>query len=178
MGKRRQNSDERTPAVVARKPSRPLSQEVMRQIEVWAEEAALANGLVLFDADVNSAWVIRVFVDRPGAIEPGQGVTIDECVAVSRYLETILDADDRVAESYRLEVSSPGVERELTAPRQYPLVLGRRVRVVTRENVDGKNVHEGMLHEADERGFQLAVGEAVLSIEYNNVAKAKLVFEF
>ena len=176
MGKRRHKTDTRPEA--PRKPSRPVTQEILRQIAVWAEEAAGASDLVLFDTDVTSAWLVRVFVDRAGAIEPGQGVTIDECVAVSRYLETLMDADDRVPETYRLEVSSPGIEREITAHRQYPLVVGRRMRIVTRENVDGQNVHEGTLVGVHEQTLNLALGEAVVSIDMDNVAKAKLVFEF
>ena len=89
-----------------------------------------------------------------------------------------MDADDRVAEDYRLEVSSPGVTREITAERQYPLVVGRRLKVVTRENVEGQNVHEGTLLGVEERTLKIAVGESVLEIAIDNVAKAKLVFEF
>lgn len=176
MGKRRQKTEDLPQA--PRKPSRPVTLEITKQIAMWAEEAASANGLVLFDSDITSAWLVRIFVDRPGAVLPGQGVNVDECVAVSRYIETLMDADDRVPESYRLEVSSPGLEREITADRQYPLVVGRRLRIVTREKVEGQNVHEGTLVEVEGQTLKIAIGETILGIEMDNVAKAKLVFEF
>ena len=176
MGKRRHKSEENTQT--PRKPSRPVTLAVLRSVNEWAEEAATSQGLVLFDVEVNSGWLVRVFVDRPGAVEPGKGIVVDECVAVSRYLETLMDADDRVPEDYRLEVSSPGVTREITAERQYALVVGRRLKVVTRENVQAQNVHEGTLLGVEERTLKIAVGESVLEIALDNVAKAKLVFEF
>ena len=58
-----------------------------------------------------AAWVLRVYVDRPG------GVTIEHCQELSRTIETVLDVEDFIEPAYNLEVSSPGLDRPLRKPR-------------------------------------------------------------
>ncbi len=70
-------------------------------------------------------WVLRLFVDRPG------GVTIDDCQAVSRTVEPILDAEDFIEVAYHLEVSSPGVDRPLRKPQDFERFTGQRAHVKT-----------------------------------------------
>ena len=66
-----------------------------------------------------AGWYLRVFIDR----EDGD-VSIDDCVALSRRLDTLLDEADPISQSYCLEVSSPGMERELTRPEHFALCEG------------------------------------------------------
>lgn len=176
MAKRRKKPQDRPRE--ERRPVVPLEQSVIEELDGWCEEAAGAQELVWFDTEVNSGWVIRVYVDRPGATgEPGTGVTIDECVKVSRYLEGILDADPRVPDHYRLEVSSPGVERAIGSLRQAGLVIGRTIKVVTREPIEGQNVFEGTLEAVE--GAKLKIqGEDTHEISWSDVAKARLTFDF
>jgi len=177
MVKRRKKTSEPRPQEV-KKPAVPLDQTVISDLDGWSEEAAQAFDLLWFDTEVNSGWVIRVYVDRAGATgEPGTGVTIDKCVEVSRYLEGILDADERVPEHYRLEVSSPGIERALTKLRQIPLVIGRTVKVVTHEPIDGQNVFEGVLSSLDKEILEIQ-GETTAHIAWPDIAKARLTYDF
>jgi ribosome maturation factor RimP len=68
-------------------------------------------------------WVLRLFVDRP------EGVGIDDCQAVSRLVETILDVEDFIEPAYNLEVSSPGVDRPLRKPSDFERFSGLRAKV-------------------------------------------------
>ena len=94
--------------------SKPLTPELREEIRGWAEEAADVHGLYVWDVEflVQGRWIVRVYVDRPGA-EPGMGINVSQCAEISRYMEALFDADDRVPEVYVMEVSSPGIERPL-----------------------------------------------------------------
>lgn len=177
MVKRRKKPEASRPQEV-KKPAAPLDATVISDLDGWCEEAVQAFDLIWFDTEVNSGWVIRVYVDRLGATgEPGTGVTIDKCVEVSRYLEGILDADERVPEHYRLEVSSPGIERPVTKLRQVPLVIGRTIKVVTHEPIDGQNVYEGVLNSLDNEILEIE-GETTVRIAWSDIAKARLTYDF
>ena len=71
------------------------------------------------------AWVLRLFVDRPG------GVNIDHCQELSRLVETVLDVEDFIEPAYNLEVSSPGLDRPLRKPADFERFAGQRVVVKT-----------------------------------------------
>ena len=81
-------------------------------------------GLRLWDVRFEkegSGWYLRYFIDKPG------GVCIDDCERFSRAVDPLLDEADPIEQSYCLEVSSPGVERELTRPWHFEENLGRPV---------------------------------------------------
>lgn len=175
MGRRRKKKNkEQAP----RAPRKALNERVKSQIEEWSAEAADAHGLVLFDVDISPQWLIQVFVDRPDA-EPGQGITIDECASVSRYVEGYLDVDDSVWEEYTLEVSSPGIERKLSKPRHFELSIGREVRIVVHRPIEKRNVFMGVLVAFDGEHASVECGEDdVVPIEWDNIAKARLIYDF
>ena len=72
--------------------------------------------------------ILRLRVDRADST-PGDGVTVDDCARVSRALEAWLEEDGGVPERYVIEVSSPGIERPLTRPRDWSRFSGHRVAV-------------------------------------------------
>lgn len=91
-----------------------------------AERTAEELGLTLWDVEFvreGAAWFLRFFIDREG------GISIDDCEAFHRKIDPIIDELDPIAQSYTLEVSSPGVERELKKPAHFEYALDRRVRV-------------------------------------------------
>jgi len=73
--------------------------------------------------------IFRIRMDLPDSVPGKGGVNIDQCAAVSRELEPWLDAHPEVPERYVLEVSSPGVERPLTRPRDWERFKGNPVRI-------------------------------------------------
>jgi ribosome maturation factor RimP len=72
--------------------------------------------------------ILQVRVDRPDS-RPGQGVTADDCAAISRSLERFLESRAMVGPRYVLEVSSPGMDRPLRWPEHWRRFIGRRARV-------------------------------------------------
>ena len=79
-------------------------------------------------------WYLRVFIDKAGGIE------IDDCQALSERLEKVLDEKDIIRDSYILEVSSPGLDRQLKKPRDFVREQGKKVDVTLYAPVDAKTV--------------------------------------
>lgn len=86
-----------------------------------------------------ASWFLRVFIDKEG------GITIDDCEAFSRTIDTLLDEADPVEQSYYLEVSSPGLDRELIKPEHFARYMGSLVDVRTIRPVDGMRDFTGTL---------------------------------
>ena len=117
--------------------------------------------------------VVRFFIDREG------GVGINDCEAVSREVETLLDVENVVDGPYSLEVSSPGLDRPLYSPADFIRFAGRMAKVRTRELIGGQKVFTGRIDEPTDDGFDiLTEGGKVVHIGYDQVEKARLEVEF
>jgi ribosome maturation factor RimP len=116
--------------------------------------------------------VLRVSVDREG------GVDLDAIADVSERLSRRLDLEDFGPRGYRLEVSSPGLERPLRTPRHFERSVGQQVKVKTVEPVDGNKVHEGALVSADAEAIVVASAGGELRVPYADIASARTVFEW
>jgi ribosome maturation factor RimP len=131
------------------------------------------------------ARTLKITIDKP------EGVTHEDCANVSRDLSTILDVEEVVAGgSYLLEVSSPGLDRKLLTAQDYRRFAGSRVKVMTREPVQGNRHFEGRLKSFLDGKLTLETisgkkkpkpGHAhpgqMVEIELANVEKANLVPE-
>ncbi len=160
-------------------PSKPLTAEMRQELEQWAQEAAGVHDHQLWDVEttVHGRWIVRVFLDR-GDAEPGQGINVSECAEVSRYIEAILDADERVPETYVLEVSSPGIERPLKKPQHLDRVVGHDIELVVREPIAGKNKIVGRLTAHENGILSIEFEDEEFDIDWESVARAKLKFDF
>jgi len=91
-------------------------------------------GLELVDLEFKregGGWVLRLFIDKLDG-----GVSLDDCVDVSRELGTALEVEDPIPASYRLEVSSPGLDRPLKKLSDYDRFRGERVKIKTFDKLD------------------------------------------
>jgi ribosome maturation factor RimP len=112
--------------------------------------------------------VVEVYLDN------ATGVTVDLCTEVSRELLSAVDAGGIIEGSYRLEVSSPGIDRPLRHPWQYPKHVGRQIRV--RLNTPGGHREvRGELVRADEQGMILRTGEGEQSILFADMQEGRVV---
>ncbi len=111
---------------------------------VWqmAEPVAQRHGCTVWDVEfVKEAGerFLRVYIDSD------DGVDIDQCEAVSRELDPMLDEADPIQESYTFEVSSAGAERELKRPGDFERFIGSTVAVKLYSPKDGRKEHVGVL---------------------------------
>ena len=126
------------------------------------EPVVAAAGLVLEDVHVSAAGrrsVVRVVVDLADGTG---GIDADTLAAVSRDVSAALDRHDPVRGAYTLEVSSPGTDRPLTAPR---LFRRARTRLVRLSLHDGATVHGRLVAATDESVVvETATGEVTLAL--------------
>ncbi len=125
--------------------------------------------------------VIRVIIDREVAnLEVGSGVSLEDCTAVSRDVSTVLDVhDDRLPSGkYRLEVSSPGLERPLVKLTDFERFSGREVKVRTRTAIDKQRRFHGTLLGVVDHSIELDQDGKVILIPHEDIAQANLVYRF
>jgi ribosome maturation factor RimP len=115
---------------------------------------------------------LRIYIDKP------EGVTVDDCGLVSRQISAIMDVEDPISSAYMLEVSSPGVDRQLFRPEQYAPQKGRLLRVRTTSSIMGRRNFKGPLVEVTADHIEIEVDGEVFNIDFALIDKANLVIEF
>jgi ribosome maturation factor RimP len=85
--------------------------------------------------------VLRLYVDKGG------GPNVDDLSRVSRQLSEVLDVQDTIDGAYTLEVSSPGINRPLRKPEHFSRFIGKRIRIRTRDLIEGRRSFLGILNE-------------------------------
>ncbi len=112
---------------------------------------------------------VRIFIDKEG------GVTIDDCTSVSRGIEDVLDSEDFIPLRYVLEVSSPGIERELYSLSDFIKFTGQLAKVKRKNGIDGQKTFVGKITEVD--GDTITIDDrtkGAVSFDYSDVDKANL----
>lgn len=117
-------------------------------------------------------WILRFYVDKPG------GVKLDECAGISRQIEDLIEIEELISHPYRLEVSSPGLDRVLNKQSDFRRFSGKAAKIVLREAREGRRnfkgrivgCQEGVVELVDAQGnrFQFPIAE---------IKKAKLEIE-
>jgi ribosome maturation factor RimP len=114
----------------------------LKDITPIIEEKLRFMQLFLYDVNYFRAGkrsVLRVFIDRPG------GVTIDDCEKASNAISVLLDVENFSSSPYTLEVSSPGLDRELRREQDYKMIIGHYVRLTMKDGADGPMEYVGKL---------------------------------
>ena len=141
-----------------------------------AQPLAEELGLVIWDVRFvkeGAAWYLRYFIDKDG------GVGIEDCVALTRALNPVLDEADPIATSYTLEVSSPGVERELTRPEHFAWCEGDAVVVTLFAPKDGVREFGGILLSGENGQISIAdENEDILVFDKKEVSSVHLIDEW
>ncbi|MBR6568521.1 MAG: ribosome maturation factor RimP [Clostridia bacterium] len=136
---------------------------VWELVEPYAEELGLKIWDVRFLKE-GADWYLRIFIDKDG------GVSIDDCVDMTHAINKPLDESDPIEQAYFLEVSSPGVERDLVRDEHFTAYVGEKIKVKMIRPVDGKREFSGILEDyndgnitirmSDESGFTFTKKEA------------------
>ena len=144
-------------------------------IEALVRPVVESSGLELVEAAFRrdaGRRVLRVTVDRDG------GVDLDAISDASERISRRLDLEDVVSGSYTLEVSSPGIERPLRAPRDFERRVGEKVKVKTAEPVEGSRTHTGTLAAADADAIVVATEQGERRIPFGEIRSARTLFEW
>lgn len=132
-------------------------------------------GFDLWDVEYvkeGAEYYLRAYIDKEG------GITIDDCVDVSRKLSDKLDEDDYIDGEYILEVSSPGLGRTLKRERDFEKSIDREVDLKLYKAIDKEKEFIGILKSYDKDKITLLIEETEREFSRSDVASVKLHVEF
>lgn len=116
--------------------------------------------------------LLRVYIDRP------EGVTVDDCSAVSYQVSGLLDVEDPIPGHYTLEVSSPGLDRPLFQARDFERFAGQQIKLRTRFPIEGQRNFRGLLRGLHEQQVVIEEQDGKrVSLPLEQVEHARLVPE-
>jgi ribosome maturation factor RimP len=115
---------------------------------------------------------LRIYIDAPA------GVTLDDCVAVSRHVSGVLDVEDPIQTPYQLEVSSPGLDRPLFKVQDFERFAGAVAKIKLLVPHDGRRNFTGILRGLSNGRVKIEVDEEVFELEFEHIERAKLIPQF
>jgi ribosome maturation factor RimP len=124
-----------------------------------------------------SGWVLRVILDKPQDAG-SEYVSIEECEETTRYLSDRLDETDIIDRAYNLEVSSPGLDRELIRESDFVRFAGRDVEVRTYEQINGRKFIEGTLAGKEDGVVLIDTPDGRMEIPEKKISKINLAVVF
>ena len=153
---------------------RDIPEDLRILIEPVVEDADLELVDVMITRG-RSPWLLRITIDTRAA--DGR-VDVDRCAEVSREIGVQLDAVEAIPNAYRLEVSSPGLDRVLAREKDFSAACGSEVRIETRRPLDGRRRFRGVLVSFDDGTAKLCVDGHEVGIPFAEVAKANAIYNF
>jgi len=145
---------------------------IIEHVKGIAEKVTKASGIELVHVDISGTkrdLVLRIFIDKEG------GVNLDDCSGISRGIEEVLDSEDFIPSKYVLEVSSPGIERELYSLADFVKFTGNLAKVKLKAEIDGQKTFVGNITAVE--GSKITVDDrtkGAVSFDYSDVDKANL----
>ncbi|MBQ1901723.1 MAG: ribosome maturation factor RimP [Lachnospiraceae bacterium] len=117
-------------------------------------------------------YFLRIFIDKPG------GITIDDCVDVSREMNEILDREDYISDPYTFEVSSPGLGRQIKNDRQLEKSIGEEVELRTYKAIDKQKQFEGVLVKFDKDTVTITMDDEEKSFSRKDISTIRYALDF
>jgi ribosome maturation factor RimP len=146
-------------------------QRIADRVRTLTEEVITGTSYFLVDVEVRGhkgTRVVEVYIDSK------EDFGHDDLAVVSKEVGFLLDVEDVVDGSYKLEVSSPGIKRPLTLPQQYQKNVGRTLRV-RYETEGNEEIVVGVLTAADEQGVELELSSGErLELPYHSITQARI----
>ncbi|MCK4957182.1 MAG: ribosome assembly cofactor RimP [Candidatus Cloacimonetes bacterium] len=147
----------------------------IERFEEIAKEACHKQGVALYDIETIHAakgLVIVLYITKIG------GVTVGECRSVSRTISMVMEEDEFIDERYYLEVSSPGLERNLKLKKHYVSAIGEKIQITFLDENEDSVTKVGELTEVLQEHVVVAFLEEELPILFKNIKKAKTYFDY
>lgn len=148
---------------------------VTNKLKSFAEPLVESMGLSYWGAEyLSREALLRVYIDTE------QGVSVEDCAAVSRELSLLLDVEDIIPSQYRLEVSSPGMRRPFFKLEQFNGFIGYEVKIKLSMPFERRKNFRGILSRVDMSADELGliVEEEEYILPYELVDKANLAVKF
>lgn len=154
-----------------------MKDNVLTKVIEIVEKVGASAGLEVVDVELKGGGAsrfLRIYIDKP------EGVTHEDCENVSHQVGTILDEEDIIpGAQYTLEVSSPGVERKLSKPRDFERFIGQKVKVSLKDPIENQKKWEGALISFATNVITLRTDSGKdISFGLDQVTQANLKFEW
>ena len=149
--------------------------KITDKVTQFAQPVVEAHGCTLWDVEYvreGSEYFLRLYLDKEG------GVNIDDCEAISRALDPILDEEDPIPESYHFEVCSAGLERVLKRPSDFERFMGEPVMVKLYRPRNGLKEIPGILRGYENGCVTVEAGKETITFQKSEVALVRLRVEF
>ncbi|BCJ95189.1 ribosome maturation factor RimP [Anaerocolumna cellulosilytica] len=118
-------------------------------------------------------WYLRAYIDKEG------GISVDDCELISRALSDLLDEHDFIPDAYILEVSSPGLGRQLKKEKDFARSINKEVEIKLFKGIDKQKEFVGLLTEYDQEKLVVELENGnMLEIPRSNIALIRLAFDF
>ena len=156
----------------SRRSGSQKEKDIIKQVEALAKPLCDSEGLELVHVEYQRESVgriLRLYIDRAG------GVTLDDCVNVSRQLNDLLDVYLDDIGPYNLEVTSPGPERPLSKLQDYERFKGRKAKIKTWQPVNDQKNFTGIILGVSAKQVKLLSNEKTVTIPFGDISKARLV---
>jgi len=145
-----------------------LTRLVRQEVELLGYELV---GLELTGQAKGNA-LLRIYIDH------ADGIKLDDCVAVSHQVSGVLDVEDLIKENYRLEVSSPGLDRPLFELAHFERFKGSKVRIKTQTKIENRHRFTGVLGGVEENQVLIEEDGILYRIPIELIDSARVVPEF
>jgi len=152
-----------------------LGKNIAGRVRVLLEPTAEALGYSLWDVEYvkeGAEMVLRITIDSP------KGIDINDCETMHRAIDPILDEADPIEAAYRLEVSSPGLERTLSRPEHFASVIGQEIEVRLFAPIEGRRIIQGVLISASDTAFVVGEGDKETEIPMKAASKVATLFDW
>ena len=172
MKTKRRKSKNRKSEVHNRPSESKNEKKIIKQVETQAEPLCRSEGLELVHVEYqreSGGRILRLYIDRP------EGVTLDDCVNVSRQLNDLLDVYLDDIGPYNLEVTSPGPERPLSKLQDYERFKGRMVKIKAIKPINNQKNFTGIILGITAELIKLSSKQQTVVIPFKDIYKARLV---
>jgi ribosome maturation factor RimP len=149
-----------------------VSNKVIDKISELAESVLSTTDFFLIDVEIKGGDIPEVWISVDGQ---ERGVNMDECADISNEISFLMDAYELFSGRYRINVSSPGLDRPLVDRRQYPKNKGRKVKVKYEQGGEDLRV-EGTLQDISEQGIVVKINEQTsVTLPFDDLVGTKII---
>lgn len=113
---------------------------------------------------------LQIMAERPEG-----GIEVEDCAKISTEVSATLDVEDPISGDYTLEVSSPGIDRPLTRPKDFETWYGYEAKLETSEMIDGRRRFRGKLHGVENGEVLIEIPEGIIGLKFDWLSDAKLM---
>lgn len=155
-----------------------MYRDIPEDLRALIEPVLLDHGCELVDVEVSrgsGAGLLRATIDTAA----GDGrVTVECCAEVSRELQTQLDVAEVMQGQYRLEVTSPGLDRTLAREKDFVAACGEEVKITTRRPLEGRRRFRGVLVGFEGGSVRVEIDGKPVEIPFGEIEKANTKYSF